>query len=52
MTRFRLSLSIGAAAFSLIVAAAPAKALNPADYVSAFTGSNADSCSTPELACF
>jgi hypothetical protein len=52
MTRFRISLSIGAAVFGLLLAAAPAKAQNLLTYVSAFTGSNSDSCSTPELACF
>ena len=34
MTRFRISLSIGAAALGLILAAAPAKALNLVSYVS------------------
>ena len=52
MTRFRISLSIGVAALGLMLAAAPAQALNLLTYVSAFTGSNADSCATPELACF
>ena len=51
MTRFRISLSIGAIAFSLILAAAPAEALNAVSYVSAFTGSSANSCDDPTAPC-
>jgi hypothetical protein len=51
MTRFRISLSIGAAAFGLLLAAAPAQALNRVSYVSQFTGNNGDSCVTPAAAC-
>jgi hypothetical protein len=51
MTRFRLSLSIGAAAFGLMLATAPAKALNLVSYVSLFTGSNANTCSSPSTPC-
>ena len=51
MSRFRISLSIGVAAFSLILAAAPAKALNALSYVSFWTGSDSNSCLTPAAAC-
>jgi hypothetical protein len=45
MTRFRLSLSIGAAAFGLLLAAPPAQALNLVSYVSFLTGNDGNSCS-------
>jgi hypothetical protein len=51
MKRFRLSLSIGAAAFGLLLAAAPAKALNATSYVSYFSGSDGDSCAYPTSPC-
>ena len=51
MTRFRISLSIGAAALGLILAAAPAKALNLVTYVSRWTGNNANDCGSPTTAC-
>ena len=40
MTRFRISLSIGVAALGLLLAAAPAQALNLVSYASWATGSN------------
>ena len=51
MTRFWLSLSFGVAAFSLVLAAAPAKALNLVSYVSEFTGNNGNSCDSPTAPC-
>jgi hypothetical protein len=51
MTGLRISLSIGIAAFSLILAAAPAEALNGVSYVSVFTGSNSNNCTFPTTAC-
>jgi hypothetical protein len=51
MTRFRLSLSIGVAALSVILAAVPAEAQNRFSFVSAFTGDNANDCSSPASAC-
>lgn len=51
MTRLRISLSIGTAALSLFLAAAPAKALNRVSFVSAFTGNIANTCDSPANAC-
>jgi hypothetical protein len=51
MTRFRISLSIGAAALGLLLAAAPAQALNIVSYVSVFTGFDGNDCDTPVDAC-
>ena len=51
MLRFRLSLSIGAAAFSLFLAAAPAQALNTVSFVSIFTGEDTYLCNNPAAPC-
>lgn len=51
MLRFRISSSIGATAFGLILAAAPAEALNTVSYVSFVTGSSSNSCASPATAC-
>ena len=51
MSRFRISSSFGAAAFSLFLAAAPAQALNLVSYVSYYTGSGANGCTSPAFAC-
>jgi hypothetical protein len=51
MTRLPFSLSIVAAAFSLVLAASPAEALNTSSYVSFYTGNNVNTCTTPAAAC-
>jgi hypothetical protein len=51
MTKFWISLSIGAAALSLLLTATPAAALNTFSFVSNLSGNNANSCTTPASAC-
>lgn len=51
MTRLRISLSIGVVALGLVLTAAPAQALTLVSYVSRFTGSDANSCSSPAAPC-